>query len=63
MSIKLDSKQQEQMIQDLKAREVSEELLDTVAGGIIKDLSGVKYPFTTLAIGEESGIWLINPGV
>jgi len=35
MSIKLDSKQQEQMIQDLKAREVSEETLDAVAGGII----------------------------
>ena len=34
MSIKLDNKQQEQIIEDLKSREVSEELLEKLAGGI-----------------------------
>ena len=65
MSIKLDGKQQEQIIQDLKSHEVSEELLDTVAGGIINTgLPGSVnrfLPYTTLALGEESGSWPTYP--
>ena len=62
MSIKLDDKQQEQIIEDLKSREVSGYLLDAVAGGIsIENILPIKpkYPYaTTLAIGEETPHWI-----
>jgi len=59
MSIKLDSKQQEQIVQNLKLQEVPEELLNTVAGGIIKGPLR-PFPITTMAIGEEgSPPWII----
>ena len=59
MPFKLDNKQQELIIQDLKSREVSEDLLDAVAGGIIMTLPN-RYPYTatTLAIGEETPPWM-----
>ena len=47
--IKLDDEQQKKIIQDLKSREVSEEMLHKVAGRIKLDPGFV----TTVAIGER----------
>lgn len=60
---KLDAKQQEQIIMDLKSREVSEDVLDKVAGGLDELVPLLprepKLPIvTTMAIGEEG-----NPGL
>ncbi|MFJ8089597.1 hypothetical protein ACIQ7N_15520 [Lysinibacillus sp. NPDC095746] len=56
MSIKLDSKQQEEIFQNLKSQGISGESLDNVSGGIsLQPSSSATY--TTLAIGEEHPWW------
>ena len=65
-TIKLDGEQQKQIMQDLKSREVSEDVLDKVAGGVSELIGEPGEPIerpifiripkgivTTMALGEE----------